>query len=62
MENQRPENTIRLGRIKAVIWKNVKDDVTRFNVTVCRIYSRNCHSKTVLTLSFPKRLVDTVAF
>lgn len=39
MEKQKPEHTIRMSRIKATIWKNVgKDDVARYNVTVCRVY------------------------
>jgi hypothetical protein len=38
MEKQKPAHTIRLGRIKAAVWKNQNDDVTRYNVTVCRIY------------------------
>jgi hypothetical protein len=34
----RPVHEIRLGRIKAAIWENKVDDVTRHNVTISRIY------------------------
>ena len=34
----KPAHEIRLGRIKAVIWKNDTDAGTRHNVTVKRIY------------------------
>lgn len=34
----RPAHEIRLGRIKATIWENDTQNVTRHNVTVSRLY------------------------
>jgi hypothetical protein len=38
MTAERPSQEIRLGRIKASIWRNQTATGTRFNVTVCRLY------------------------
>lgn len=35
---QKPAHTIRLGCIKAAIWKNETDIGPRYNVTLCRLY------------------------
>lgn len=35
---QRPVNEIRLGRIKAAIWRNETESGPRFNVTLARVY------------------------
>jgi hypothetical protein len=34
----KPANEIRLGNIKAAIWKTDTENGARFNVTLCRIY------------------------
>lgn len=34
----RPVNEIRLGRIRAAIWANTVDGITRYNVTFSRLY------------------------
>lgn len=38
MSKAKPVNVIRLGRIKAAIWKNDTDNGPRHNVTVSRLY------------------------
>jgi hypothetical protein len=35
---QKPAHTIRLGSIKAAIWKNETESGPRFNVTIARLY------------------------
>jgi len=35
---QKPIHEIRLGAIKAAIWENTHDNVTRHNVTIVRLY------------------------
>lgn len=39
-EKVKPENEIRLGNIKATIWKNETDNGALFNVTLRRIYKK----------------------
>ncbi len=38
MKNQKPVHNIRIGAVKAAIWKNIHENITRHNVTVSRIY------------------------
>ena len=38
MLSRRPIHEIRMGRIKAAIWQNETDGVTRYNVTFGRLY------------------------
>lgn len=38
MKNEKPIHEIRLGAVKAAIWKNATQNGTRFNVTFCRLY------------------------
>ena len=38
MTKTQPTAEVRIGQIKAAIWKNDTDAGTRFNVTVTRIY------------------------
>lgn len=39
MKNQKkPIHEIRFGAVKAAIWENSHENVTRYNVTVSRIY------------------------
>jgi hypothetical protein len=35
---QKPIHEIRIGAVKAAIWENTHDNVTRHNVTICRLY------------------------
>ena len=37
-EKTRPVHEVRLGRIRAAIWKNTTENGSRFNVTVARLY------------------------
>jgi hypothetical protein len=41
--NQRPVHEIRLGHIKAALWKNTTTKGPRFNVTFTRLYFDNDH-------------------
>ena len=34
----KPVQEVRLGAVKAAIWKNDTDSGVRFNVTICRLY------------------------
>ena len=38
MANQKPVDEIRIGRVKATIWKNGTDEQPRHNVTFSRLY------------------------
>jgi hypothetical protein len=38
MTGKRPAHEIRLGAIKASIWENQVNDMTRYNVSLARIY------------------------
>lgn len=38
MANQKPVHEIRLGKVKAAIWKNETDNGTRFSCTIVRLY------------------------
>lgn len=38
MSSDRPAHEIRMGRIKAAIWRNQNDSGTWFSVTITRIY------------------------
>ena len=38
MSKAHPQDEIRIGHIKAAIWKNETDTGTRYNVTVTRLY------------------------
>ena len=38
MANQKPVDEIRIGRVKATIWRNGTDEQPRHNVTFSRIY------------------------
>ena len=38
MANQKPVHEIRLGKVKAAIWKNETDSGTRYSVTTSRLY------------------------
>ena len=38
MANQKPVHEIRLGKVKAAIWKNETDSGTRYSVTISRLY------------------------
>ena len=38
MANQKPIDEVRIGRVKAKIWKNGTEDDPRYNVTFSRLY------------------------
>ena len=38
MANQKPVDEIRIGRVKATLWKNGTEDQPRYNVTFSRLY------------------------
>ena len=38
MANQKPVDEIRIGRVKATIWRNGTEDRPRHNVTFSRLY------------------------
>ena len=38
MANQKPVDEIRIGRVKATVWKNGTEDQPRYNVTFSRLY------------------------
>ena len=38
MANQKPVDAIRIGRVKATIWRNGPDEQPRHNVTFSRLY------------------------
>ncbi len=38
MANQKPVDEIRIGRVKATIWRNGTEDHPRHNVTFSRLY------------------------
>lgn len=38
---QKPIHEVRLGLMKAAVWKNETDTGVRFNVTVCRLYKED---------------------
>ena len=38
MANQKPIHEIRLGKVKAAIWRNETDAGPRFSVTIARLY------------------------
>lgn len=40
-QKQKPIHEVRLGLIKAAVWKNETDTGVRYNVTVCRLYKEN---------------------
>lgn len=35
---QKPIHEIRIGAVKAAIWENIRDEITRHNVTFTRLY------------------------
>ena len=38
MANQKPVDEIRIGRVKATVWRNGTEDQPRYNVTFSRLY------------------------
>ena len=38
MANHKPVDEVRIGRVKATIWKNGTEDAPRYNVTFSRLY------------------------
>ena len=46
MANQQPVDEIRIGRVKATIWRNGTDEQPRHNVTFGRLYKEAAQWKT----------------
>ena len=46
MANQKPVDEIRIGRVKATIWRNGPDEQPRHNVTFGRLYKEADQWKT----------------
>ena len=46
MANQKPVDEIRIGRVKATIWRNGTDEQLRHNVTFGRLYKEADQWKT----------------
>ena len=46
MANQKPVDEIRIGRVKATIWRNGTDEQPRHNVTFGRLYKEADQWKT----------------
>ena len=46
MANQKPVDEIRIGRVKATIWRNGTDEQPRHNVTFGRLYKEANQWKT----------------
>ena len=40
MEKNKPANEIRLGKVKATIWKNEGENGARYNVTISKLYKK----------------------
>ena len=38
MANPKPVTAVRIGRVKATVWKNGTEDQPRYNVTFSRLY------------------------
>ena len=51
MANQKPQDEVRIGTVKAAIWKNEVAGKTRYNVTFFRIY-RDAEGQWKTTQSF----------
>ena len=47
MANQKPVAEVRIGRVKAAIWRNETEDRTRHNVTFSRLYKDGEQWKTM---------------
>ena len=51
MANQKPHDEVRIGTVKAAIWRNDVADKTRYSVTFSRIY-RDAEGQWKTTQSF----------
>ena len=61
MANQKPIDEVRIGRVKATIWKNGTEDAPRYNVTFSRLYSGQSHFWRILR-AFSKNPCDPGEF
>ena len=41
MANQKPVEEVRIGRVKATVWRNGTDEQPRYNVTFSRLYKES---------------------
>ena len=60
MANQKPVDEVRIGRVKATIWKNGTEDAPRYNVTFSRLY-KDGDDKWQNTQSFGRNDLLTLA-
>ena len=60
MANQKPIDEVRIGRVKATIWKNGTEDAPRYNVTFSRLY-KDDDDKWQNTQSFGRNDLLTLA-
>ena len=44
-QTQKPIHEVRLGLIKAAVWKNEGENGARYNVTICRLYKEKDSDK-----------------
>lgn len=51
-QKQKPIHEVRLGLIKAAVWRNETETGIRYNVTVCRIYKESSEKDWKHTDSF----------
>lgn len=51
-QKQKPIHEVRLGFIKAAVWKNETESGVRYNVTFCRIYKKDSDDDWKSTDSF----------
>ena len=51
MANQKPVDEIRIGRVKATLWKNGTEDQPRYNVTFSRLYKEGDQWKSTQSFS-----------
>ena len=59
MANQKPVDEIRIGRVKATIWRNGTDEQPRHNVTFGRLYKEADQWKTTQSFGRSDLLVLT---
>jgi len=58
MSNDKPVHEMRLGRVKAVIWRNESDMGVRYNIKFARLYRAG--DQWASTESFRSRRTDAV--
>ena len=54
MANQKPVDEIRIGRVKATVWRNGTEDQPRYNVTFSRLYKDGDQWKSTRIFQLPQ--------